>query len=367
MKRGSKLKLFFVIIVLLGIIGFFGGVEALHYSSSPQFCAICHPKQKPGPNGEVFSWKQSVHAKAEVECLDCHAKPGVINYFIRKVTAAKDLYTQLTHSPEELDKMLAHPSKHAAPEESCLFCHTDKENNEWRKTHFMTLPTEFLHFRMLDYVKNPDFREKHGLKDIMTNDEVKGYNFSHKEHMENFKELTCQSCHFESTGHPDFSKNYPLMMKKVCFKCHEENDGPSNDECTTCHAVQDEVRHGKLLGQKGDEDVMVDLECTECHKSFEKLPEKKTCIECHDGDEEYGQNLVEWKAEISAKMEKIELLYEKAKAKSEKTPSLQEQFKKAEELYNAVKNDGSKGVHNFEFIKSVLNVAEKQFKKILNN
>ena len=365
MKRGSKIKLFIVVILLLGIIGFFGGVEALHYSSSPQFCAICHPKQKPGPNGEVFSWKQSVHSKAEVECLDCHAKPGVINYFIRKVTAAKDLYTQLTHSSSELDEILSHPSKDAAPEESCLFCHSDKFNSEWRSSHFMTLPTEFLHFRKLDYVINPQFRKQYLLKDIMTSDEVGGYNFSHKEHMENFKDLTCQSCHFESTGHPDFSKNYNLKMKKVCFKCHEENDGPSNDECTTCHVVQDNIRHGKLMDQKGDEDVMVDLECTECHKSFDKLPDKKTCIECHDGDEEYGENLVQWKTEIGTKLQKLDFLYEKARVKAENNPALKEKFEHAAELYKAVKNDRSKGVHNFEFIKSVLDVVEKELKAIV--
>jgi nitrate/TMAO reductase-like tetraheme cytochrome c subunit len=364
-KGKTKFKVIILVIIVLGIVGFFGGVEALHYSSSPQFCAICHPKQKPGPNGEVFSWKQSVHAKAEVECLDCHAKPGVINYFIRKVSAIKDVYTQLTHSSKELDEKLSHPSKHAAPEESCLFCHTDDFNKKWRATHFMTLPTGFLKFRIIDYAKNPDFRENHGLTDIMASDEVGGYSFSHKDHMENFKDLTCQSCHFEQTGHPDFNKNYKLMMKKTCFKCHEENDGPSNDECTTCHVVQDNIKHGKLGKIKGDEDVMVDLKCADCHKSFEKMPDKNSCIECHDGDKEYGDTFVQWKTTVKSKIEKLALLYEKARVKAENNPSLMDKFKEAASMYKAIKNDGSMGVHNFELINSALDTIEKDFKEIL--
>ena len=363
----KKFKIFFVLIVLFGIIGFFGGVEALHYSSEPKFCALCHPKQKPGVNGEVFTWKQSVHAKEEVECLDCHAKPGVLNYFVRKITASKDLYTQLTHSTEEIEKKLSHPSPHAAPEQSCLFCHTDSFNQKYRASHFMELPTNFLKFRLLDTVVNPAFREKHSLEDIMTTDEINGYAFSHKEHMENYKELTCQSCHFESTGHPDFRKNYKLMMKKTCFKCHEKNDGPSNDECSTCHIVQDNIRKGKLENMQGEEDVMVDLECTECHKSFDTMPEKKTCIECHDGDEEYGQTFKEWKQTTTAKLEKIEMLYLKAKVKANKNKALLKKFKEAESLYKTVKNDSSQGVHNFEFISQILDSVEKSFKDILND
>ncbi len=366
MKKSNKGKIIVIFLFFLAIIGFFGGVEALHFSSEPKFCALCHPKQKPGPNGEVFTWKQSAHAKEEVECLDCHAKPGVINYFIRKVTAAKDLYTQLTHSPEELDEILSHPSDHAAPEESCLFCHSDDFNKKWRSSHFMTLPTSFLKFRMLDYVKNPEFRKKHSLVDILNSDEINGYSFSHKEHMENFKNLKCTSCHFEQVGHPDFNKNYKLMMKKVCFKCHEENDGPDNNDCTTCHIVQEKIRKAKIENFKGDEDVMVDLECTDCHKSFEKLPDKKTCIECHDGDTEYGKTLVEWKTTTTSRLDTIKILYLKAKDKAFKNKNLLEKFKKAEKMYKAILNDGSKGVHNFEYISSIIDNVEKTFKNIIN-
>jgi nitrate/TMAO reductase-like tetraheme cytochrome c subunit len=365
MKKSNKGKII-ILLFILAIIGFLGGVEALHYSSEPKFCAICHPKQKPGPNGEVFSWKLSAHAKEEVECLDCHATPGVINYFIRKVTAAKDLYTQLTHSPKELDEILAHPSAHAAPEESCLFCHTDSFNKQWRSSHFMTLPTSFLKFRMLDYVENPQFRKKHSLEDILKTDEINGYAFSHKEHMENFKNLRCTSCHFEEVGHPDFSKNYALMMKKACFKCHEENDGPDNEECSTCHIVQNKIRQAEIENMQGDADVMADLECTECHKSFEKMPDKKTCIECHDGDEEYGKTLIEWKTTVKSRLDTIKLLFLKAKDKAYKDKNILNKFKNTEKLYRAVLFDRSKGVHNFEYITSILNKVEKEFKQIIN-
>ncbi len=354
-----------VLIIILLIIGFFGTIEIFHYTSEPEFCALCHPKKRPGPNGEVFTWEQSIHAKADVKCLDCHAKPGVINYFIRKVIAAKDPITQITHSEEEIEKKLSHPSKDAAPVESCLFCHTDDFNKKYRSTHFMTLPTKFLKFRELDYVVNPEYRESHDLKDIMVSDYIKGYNFSHKDHMENFENLRCESCHFKSFAHPDFRINYALKMKKTCFNCHEKEDGPDNNECTTCHVVQDKIRHAKIKGVEGDEDVMIDLKCTDCHKSFEKLPDKKTCIDCHEGDEEYGKTLVEWKTKIRDRLEKMEILYQKAKLNVQKHPELREKFKEAERIYKEVLNDRSLGVHNFEYINALLDYAEKQFKMLL--
>ncbi len=360
----SKKKVFVLITILL-IVGFFGTIEIFHYTSEPEFCALCHPKKSPGPNGEVFTWEQSIHAKADVRCLDCHAKPGVINYFIRKIIAVKDPITQFTHSTEEIEKKLAHPSKDAAPEESCLFCHTDDFNKKFRSTHLMTLPTKFLKFRELDSVVNPQYREEHGLKDIEKADYVKGYNFSHKEHLENFNNLRCVSCHFNSFAHPDFRINYALKMKKTCFKCHEDEGGPENNECITCHKVQDKIRHAKIKGVEGEEDVMVDLKCTDCHKSFEKLPDQKTCIECHDGDEEYGKTLVEWKTKIKNRLTQIELLYEKAKLKAQKHPEFKEKFKNAERLYNEVIDDKSLGVHNFEYINSILDYIEKELKTIL--
>ncbi len=354
-----------VLIILLLIIGFFGTIEIFHYTSEPQFCAICHPKKSPGVNGEVYTWRLSVHAKADVECLDCHAKPGVFYYFLRKIVAAKDPITQITHSTEEIEKRLSHPSEDAAPEGSCLFCHSDDFNKKYRSSHFMTLPTKFLKFRNLDYVVNPQYRKAHGLPDIEKTDYVKGYNFSHKDHFENFEDLKCITCHFNQFAHPDYRINYAYKMKMVCFKCHEEEGGPDNKNCTKCHVIQDKIRNAKIKGVEGDEDVMIDLKCTDCHKSFKKLPDKKVCIDCHDGDVEYGKTLVEWKRKIQNRLIKIELLYEKAKVKAEKNKNLEEKFREGERLYKDVLNDSSKGVHNFEYINAILDKAENIFKSLL--
>ncbi len=354
-----------VVILILIVVGFFGSVEVFHYTSEPEFCALCHPKKQPGPNGEVFTWEQSIHAKAGVKCLDCHAKPGVINYFIRKIKAAKDPITQLTHSEKEIEAKLAHPSKDAAPEQSCLFCHTDSFNKKYRSTHFMTLPTKFLKFRTLDYVVNPQYREKFDLPDIDKTDNVKGFHFSHEDHFENFSNLTCITCHFNKFAHPDYRINYAYKMKMVCFNCHKKEGGPENNNCTLCHTIQNKIRNAKIKGVKGDEDVMVDLDCTDCHSSFKKLPNKNTCINCHDGDAEYGKTLVEWTNKIKTRLLKIELLYEKAKLKAEKNKSFMKEFKEGEKYYKDVLNDGSNGVHNFEYVNSLLDKAENIFKDII--
>ncbi len=367
MASGSKFKIFAVVIVLLGIVGFFGGVEILHYTSHPKFCAICHPKQHPGPNGEVWTWKQSKHAAADVSCLDCHAKPGVVNYIIRKVTASKDVYTQLLHSTEEIEKKLANPTPHAAPEESCNFCHTEEVNSKIRASRLMALPTHFLNFRKIDYVVNPDFMEKNSLEDIFKVNDINGYAFSHKNHIENYK-LRCVNCHFEEVGHPDHRKNYGLMMKKVCFTCHEKEGGPSNNDCNVCHTVQDKIRKGKISDNiTGAEDVMASLACTECHTSFDALPGEKSCIECHDGSEDYGKMFNDWKTSAKGKFEKLELIYKKAREKAFSKPKFKEQFKKSENVYQLLKADKSNGIHNSEFISNTLDKLEKDFKEIIDN
>ncbi len=348
-------------IIIIIVVGFFGTVEIFHFTSEPEFCAICHPKREPGPNGEVYTWEHSIHAKAGITCLDCHAKPGVLYYFERKIIAVKDPITQLTHSQKELDEMMAHPSAEAAPEQSCLFCHTDDFNKKYRSTHFMSLPTKFLRFRNLDYVVNPQFREAHGLKDIMKADHVAGYYFSHSEHMENFDNLRCTTCHFNEFAHPDNRINYAYKMKMVCFKCHKEEGGPKDSNCVKCHVVQNEIRHAKIKGAEGDEDVMADLGCDDCHASFKKLPGKQTCIDCHDGDKKFGETLVQWKNKIKERLAKTGKLYEKARAKAEKDKSLQKKFFEGERLYKTVLNDKSFGVHNFEYVNTILDKADKIF------
>ena len=362
-KKGRRKGKILLILILLLIIVMVFTIKVFHYTSEPEFCGLCHSNKIPGPNGEVYTWEQSSHAKAGVTCLDCHAKPGLINYFIRKILAIKDPIIQLTHPEREIVMKLAHPSKDAAPMESCLFCHTDDFNREYRASHFMALPWKFLKFRNLDYVVNPQFRIAHSLVDIYKTDRVRGYNFSHKEHMENFEDLECISCHFKEFAHPNPNVNYPYKMKMVCFNCHEKEGGPENSDCETCHAIQPEIRKGSVDKVKGEEDVMSDLECKECHTTFKKLPDEKSCIECHD-DEEYGKIFSQWKKEITSKIEELKPLYEEARKKALSNKELMERFREGEELYRAVIYDGSEGAHNFEYEKELLKKAQEIFKEI---
>lgn len=60
--------LFSLFILILLII--YLNIEIIHFTSQPQFCAKCHPKEAPGILGEVITWKENIHAKHNVACLD---------------------------------------------------------------------------------------------------------------------------------------------------------------------------------------------------------------------------------------------------------------------------------------------------------
>jgi len=106
----------------------FLGYMGLKYSSTDEFCEICHVHPH-----VTMSWKKSGHYKNTagmiVHCVDCHLPPGGVQYLVQKARLGiRDGWGYLTKDPDEIDWDTKSSLEHAVTftfEESCRKCHPD--------------------------------------------------------------------------------------------------------------------------------------------------------------------------------------------------------------------------------------------------
>ncbi len=294
-KKHPKLTVL-VIIAAFGIF-VFASVEVLHYTTDPQFCKKCHPSDQPGPFGEVASWEKSKHAAAKVACVDCHAEPGFTGYMRAKIGGLADVWAQATHSKEHIMHVLkkADDPVYAAKlvkNDICLFCHTDAQNKKIREERLMTVGVSF---RTIDGVVNPEFRKKHGLRDILAEGirpETK-IDPNHKKHCE--MGFNCVDCHAKiaHNGITGYRSSMP-----ICFSCHdvkrkEGKNPPKDNDCTACHRdAPDLYPKVSIVYKSGDSDPV-----TFSHQSHTA---RAKCSDCHDGI---------WKMKKSSVKMKMDTMY----------------------------------------------------------
>lgn len=306
-----KRPLLSLVVLVVGLAAFiFINIEVVHLTSTPRFCQMCHPGTTTGPLSEVHTWKQNVHAQAGVSCLDCHGRPGAVGYMRAKMGGLVDLYGELFKSQEhkmEILKKAEQPAYAAklVPNETCLFCHSDASNQKTRAERLMSVG---VNFRLLDTVKNPEFRKSKGLTDIMV-DGVKpttDVEPNHKKHIE--MGLTCMDCHL-GVAHAGALRNKTKMQ--TCFDCHDKNRSkavPANENCVTCHRQKERVVPQKAAVYGSGETAVkfrhaphaAAFKCTDCHtklfpmasgKVKVTLPDHKSgkqCFACHDGKKAPG-------------------------------------------------------------------------------
>ncbi len=357
-----------VLIVAFGYVN----VQVLHMTSEPEFCHLCHPAKGFGALAEVDSWEHSGHAEAGVSCLDCHGQPGVFGYMKAKMGGLKDLYFQVTITPEEKRKILENPDEDLVPSLQCLFCHTDEGNKQYREEHKYTM--QLVEMRMLDSVKNPEFRMRKGLPDIMEETFVGGSHFDHAFHIESF-EMECNNCHF-GLIHREQSKTDRMNM---CLVCHAENEGssaPQLADCKACHEAQVAMNEGRgAKGVAGEYSLMyaADIDCEGCHTGAETgqfRPTAETCVVCHE--EEYVDIFNDWASETQGQIEELKVLrahveteLKEADTRKRNTEELWALYQKA--IYNLrfVKNDGTSGVHNSEYANMILGSVKTDLNDVL--
>jgi c(7)-type cytochrome triheme protein len=296
------------VLILLACIGvvIFVTVEALHFTSSPNFCRHCHPKEA-GVDGEVATWEKSKHAKAGVSCLDCHAQPGFVGYMKAKISAIPDIYRQFLGDPEHRMHVLMKSSDPAyaaklVKNDICMFCHTDSMNRKIRSERIMSVGHAF---RKLDGVKNPEFRISAGLPDIITEGvrPTTDVDPKHSKHYE--MGFNCVDCHLK-IAHSGIV-GYKSSMD-ICFTCHDAKrtvgkKPPANENCIACHRQADRVTPAKPIVM-GKEEKTVNfnhtthtkaVQCGICHTglfpmkagassiTFADHGTDKACFPCHNG------------------------------------------------------------------------------------
>ncbi len=302
-----KLTLFILLALLLGFV--FLNVEVLHFTSNPNFCAKCHPKEGTGPLTEVYTWKKNIHAHHNVACLDCHGGPGFFYYMRAKLKGLSDLYNFAFKGSEHMVKVLQKSYSdpvYAAKTyyvESCLFCHTDYYNKKFQKERIITLPG--ITFRTLDTVKNPEYRVSKNMIDIMT-DQIRKNPEIDPKHSSHIKAgIACHFCHRQVTHSGAFinlvSKNI-WEGEEVCSKCHLENKetiqmrdlvlskagNPAKFshnfhiqifECSTCHPSLFKMKAGtsNITFQSHSQEQY----CFVCHG--ENRSANFQCESCHQG------------------------------------------------------------------------------------
>jgi len=118
----------FLIGIFIGYLMVFGGYKVIYYTSTDDFCGICHVHPK-----ATYTWKKSTHYKNKsgvvVHCVECHLPQGGLGYFYEKSRlGVKDIYGTLFREAEGIDweakSVLEHAVTHTF-DSSCLRCHAD--------------------------------------------------------------------------------------------------------------------------------------------------------------------------------------------------------------------------------------------------
>ena len=333
-----KFKFVIYVIALLGI-GF--SIGALESTMDSKFCGGCHEMD------HVYNaWSKSSHANYYDEhkragCMDCHSKPGIVGLLQAKFgNGSKSAFYHVLYmfkdNKKELYQKVIRAHAHA-PHEACFKCHKKFEET----------------------------------------DRAKSISFPHHSPDCEFRDEMCSKCHqFVVHGYKGLSYESP-KKQETCLKCHEKEE-VEIDSCEDCHAGQAEMAEGKgAKGVEGEQDSMraEDVGCKECHANYEKKDYKvvvQACIDCHDGDEDYGMakikemqselkgKLPEIKKEIGELREAIKL----ARRSGKNVEKAKKLFDKVVFNYNFLKNDKSFGVHNHEFAMSILESIENDINTI---
>ena len=207
-------------------------------TSQPEFCGTCHIMQP-----YVVAWKTSSHS--DIDCITCHARPGIKGYFETKFTALSMLANYVTG--------LYRRSKPWAEIEdaNCLSsgCHE----------------TRLLEGRI---------------------EMASGVMFDHTPHLTQTRrgrKLRCTSCHSQIVQGEHIS-----ITPTTCFLCHFKNveaEGREElAECTRCHtpptgeraAARNTYDHAYILKEN--------VPCISCHQPMwqgEGTVRKERCGACH--------------------------------------------------------------------------------------
>lgn len=207
---------------------------------------------------------------------------------------------------------------------------------------------------------------------------------------------------------PQNSKPDPKNVKYAitCAVCHELTVNEFKlrqkplETCTSCHWNGDNIVPGQIvhhpqkemflgIGAIGvpripDSKYKAGLTCIECHMPNEahtfvgKTPAQalkehteSICIMCHadQSEEEFAKEVTSIQSKIEADLKKLKAGLREDGIKLEKAKKLGRDITVAQQVYNIVltnvsfvENDKSKGIHNFEYAKKIMEVTSAKKK-----
>ena len=237
-KIFMELKLWVKIAMLAGGAGVFMFIS-IEVTGKTGFCNTCHVM-----NPFYDSWKVSTHS--QVNCLECHLKPGFAGYVKGKINGLAQAVDCV------VGRIGTKPNAHI-DDLSCLRaqCHSVDE-----------LSSETI--------------------------EYKNVKFKHAKHIGNVVDgikISCNTCHSHFEGEEHFSIN-----DDVCFTCHFLKSGEKDSKevrtsCTGCHEVPDKVIERGLVKINHAEFVSYEASCEDsCHKKIVEQPSsvsENICLNCH--------------------------------------------------------------------------------------
>lgn len=284
----------------------------MHATSKASFCISCHEM-----GNACGTWNRSKHSQKGVECIDCHVKPGKINYLLAKIMAVRHgAYHLLVKDPEKMKKLIRESAK--TPWEACYYCH----------------------------------------KDIRTKTSVNGLRIKH--HNDELTEKLCTDCHWK-IAHADLNeKSHP--DRSGCFDCHNDVKAPRS-KCQICHPIEGENFYSSFKGKAG-------IMCVDCHIPIADFKaSEKSCVRCHRGHPRYAEVFKKWQHEVTDLMKRADVAVNKLNELVERGKIEKDGFlKKYLEEYYDLKIDKSKGVHNFEKISTrytkLINSLEKTISQV---
>ena len=266
-KKFKKLSLLrkLIVIAIIAMHFMFGFI---YYSEQPGFCNSCHIMEP-----YYKSWQESTHS--EVNCLDCHLKPGLTGHIKGKING-------LAQAIDCMVGRVGTKPNATIMDVSCLRsdCHDRSE---------------------LDSTEPKVVEER-------------GYKFTHEGHIDTEVagiKMTCGVCHSRFEGEDHFQVN-----TDICFTCHFLKSSKSEkhvveSKCENCH----DIPSGPI--QRGDvtidhnEIIMFSTSCQEsCHRkqiNIDSDPDESVCLNCHNYRlEDKEINILEMHADHSQGHNKVE-------------------------------------------------------------
>jgi hypothetical protein len=301
-------------------------------AEEPQKCLACHEKTL----DDITTYDHSGILKSGIACSKCHTREH------EPASVAQERCDLCHHVQEEKKEEFSteklhkiHTFDHAV---ECILCHTGI-------TH--------------DYEAafSGNCLDCHGKIKTLKTVSFMNRSFLHLKHTASTKCTYCHSSKKETHGKL-------LIGSGSCNNCHHAQKGV---DCSKCHSIPNAVQNGiSLSGIKGVEGYKSDmLDCGDCHEnvkegsSLSKI--KGACSNCHE--DEYKVFVDEWQASTIEAIAEVEQLIKKAQPG--KTAEAKQLIKEAQTLLYYVRADGSKGVHNPDYIEEMLKLAKKKANEAL--